>query len=299
MNHALIEIGSNSIKFYMIDNKKNILFDENSITKLGKSLNKENLLSTESMKLSLKVIKKYYNKAIKYNASKIDIIATMALRKAKNSLEFSKKVKNITSIDLEIISGEKEAQLSYLATISSIKNLPQNFIIFDTGGGSTEFIFVYNKNISKKISIDIGSVTLTENYLNNINIVDKEILGLLKKYIKKTLKYSLNLKNKEYKTLIGIGGTVTTISAINHKMEKYDSEIINNSKISLKEINKQIKLFSNFTLKEREKIIGLQPKRADIILAGALIVETILEIFNIDQLIVSDRGLRQGFFVNR
>ena len=82
-------------------------------------------------------------------------------------------------------------------------------------------------------------------------------------------------------------------------MEKYDSEIINNSKISLKEINKQIKLFSNFTLKEREKIIGLQPKRADIILAGALIVETILEIFNIDQLIVSDRGLRQGFFVNR
>lgn len=108
-----------------------------------------------------------------------------------------------------------------------------------------------------------------------------------------------NIPEKKANILIGIGGTVTSMGAVMHKMLKYDPDIIQGSQLTLAEVNKQITMYQRKTIEERKEIPGLQPKRADVILAGAGIIKTIMDIFKIDSFTISDRGLRHGLMFDR
>jgi exopolyphosphatase/guanosine-5'-triphosphate,3'-diphosphate pyrophosphatase len=111
--------------------------------------------------------------------------------------------------------------------------------------------------------------------------------------------FSEKITEKKADYLIGIGGTVTSMGAVMHKMVKYDPKIIQGSQMSLEEVKRQIELYQNKTIEERKQIPGLQPKRADVILAGAGIINAIMEIFEIDSFTISDRGLRHGLMFDK
>ncbi|MDY6915553.1 MAG: Ppx/GppA phosphatase family protein [Candidatus Cloacimonadota bacterium] len=293
-NYAVLDIGTNSIKFYAfsIENKKvKTIVDTNNISRLGEGLAKTGKISETAMKRNIKALKEFQIEAQKYNVEKIIAVGTMCLRTAENSDEFIEKVKEELGLKIKVIEGQEEARISYLAVLSTIGKTNKDLCVFDTGGGSTEFIFGEGSELKNRVSLNLGAVYLTENFLKSDPVKPEEVEEMIS-YMKDFFYKHLNLRNPEI--LIGIGGTVTSMGAIKHKMTKYDPSIIQGTKLTINEISELMELFRSKTIEERKQIPGLQPKRADVILAGAGIVKTIMELFQIDSFTISDRGLRHG-----
>lgn len=296
---AIMDIGTNSIKFYLAaveGGQVDVIADTNNIVRLGEGLQQTGTISPAAMDRNLRALTEFKNVARKNGAEEIVAVGTMCLRKAANATEFIDRARDELDLDIQVIPGEEEARLSYMAVLSTVGSDVNNVVVFDTGGGSTEFIFGQGKDIEKRFSIDIGAVEPTERFLKSDPVTGRELDEMLS-FIKEYLVDHGVEGSPEH--LIGIGGTVTTMGAVMHQMADYDPEIIQGSRLDSGEITRQIELYSGKTIDERRKITGLQPKRADVILAGAGILKSILEIFGCNSLTVSDRGLRHGLLFDR
>ncbi|MCF7857710.1 MAG: Ppx/GppA family phosphatase [Candidatus Cloacimonetes bacterium] len=293
-NYAILDIGTNSIKFFIFSIENGVvktLIDINNNSRLGEGMAKTGKISETAMTRNIEALGEFQQQAQKYNVEEITAVGTMCLRKAENSREFIEKVKKELGLEIKVIKGEEEARLSYLAVLSTIGKTNKYLCVFDTGGGSTEFIFSEGTELNNRISLNLGAVYPTEKFLLSDPVTSKELKEMLS-YMKDFFQERLNLRSPEI--LIGIGGTVTSMGAVKHKMTKYDPKIIQGSKLCLVEINQLIELFRSKTIEERKQIPGLQAKRAEVILAGAGIVKTIMDIFQINSITISDRGLRHG-----
>jgi len=293
-NYAILDIGTNSIKFFAfgIENGKvKTLIDTNNISRLGEGMAKTGKISETAMLRNIAALKEFQQQAEEYNVEEITAVGTMCLRTAQNSAEFIDKVKKQLGLKIKVIKGEEEARLSYLAVLSTIGKTSKDLCVFDTGGGSTEFIFGEGTELKNRISLNLGAVHPTEKFLLSDPVTKEEQQKMLD-YMKDFFEQKLDSRSPEI--LIGIGGTVTSMGAVKHKMTKYDPKIIQGTKLSLIEINQLMELFRSKTIEQRKQLPGLQPKRADVILAGAGIVKTVMEIFQIDSFTISDRGLRHG-----
>jgi len=297
--YAILDIGTNSIKFFLfsIENgKSTTIIDTNNISRLGEGLLKTGLISDVAMDRNIEALRKFMKSAEEENVKEITAVGTMCLRTAKNSDVFLTKVKNELGLTIKVIPGEEEARLSYLAVLSTIGNKDKNVVVFDTGGGSTEFIFGRGTELNDRISLNLGAVHPTEEFLISDPVTDEEIKKMQDHMM---AFFSEKITDKRADYLIGIGGTVTSMGAVMHKMVKYDPKIIQGSQMSLEEVKRQIDLYKDKTIEERKQITGLQPKRADVILAGAGIINTIIEIFKISSFTISDRGLRHGLMFDK
>ncbi|RLC54622.1 MAG: Ppx/GppA family phosphatase [Candidatus Cloacimonadota bacterium] len=297
--YAILDIGTNSIKFFLfsIENgESTTIIDTNNISRLGEGLLKTGIISDDAMNRNINALREFMKSAEEENVKEITAVGTMCLRTAKNSDVFLTKVKDELGLVIKVIPGEEEARLSYLAVLSTIGNTDKNVVVFDTGGGSTEFIFGKGANLNNRISLNLGAVHPTEEFLLSDPVTNTE-LKKMQDYMMAFFSKKITDKGADY--LIGIGGTVTSMGAVMHKLVKYDPKIIQGSQMSLEEVKKQIDLYKNKTIEERKQIPGLQPKRADVILAGAGIINTIMEIFKIDSFTISDRGLRHGLMFDK
>lgn len=297
--YAILDIGTNSIKFFLfsIENGKlTTIIDTNNISRLGEGLLKTGIISDEAMERNIEALRGFMKSAKEENVKEITAVGTMCLRTANNSDVFLKKAKEELGLTIKVIPGEEEARLSYLAVLSTIGNTDKNVVVFDTGGGSTEFIFGKGANLNNRISLNLGAVHPTEEFLVSDPVTNDE-LKKMQDHMMDFFSEKITEKKADY--LIGIGGTVTSMGAVMHKMVKYDPKIIQGSQMSLEEVKRQIELYQNKTIEERKQIPGLQPKRADVILAGAGIINAIMEIFEIDSFTISDRGLRHGLMFDK
>ncbi|MBT3755104.1 MAG: Ppx/GppA family phosphatase [Candidatus Cloacimonetes bacterium] len=297
--YAILDIGTNSIKFFLfsIENGKlTTIIDTNNISRLGEGLLKTGIISDEAMDRNIEALRGFMKSAKEENVKEITAVGTMCLRTANNSDVFLKKAKEELGLTIKVIPGEEEARLSYLAVLSTIGNTDKNVVVFDTGGGSTEFIFGKGANLNNRISLNLGAVHPTEEFLVSDPVTNDE-LKKMQDHMMDFFSEKITEKKADY--LIGIGGTVTSMGAVMHKMVKYDPKIIQGSQMSLEEVKRQIELYQNKTIEERKQIPGLQPKRADVILAGAGIINAIMEIFEIDSFTISDRGLRHGLMFDK
>ena len=293
-----IDIGTNSCRLLIAEVEKdneNITFKKEiykdlEIVKLGEDVNKNKFLKEEAIERTLKCLKKYREIIDKYSIEEKNIIcfATSATRDANNRDYFIKKVYDETKIKINCISGEEEAYINFKGVISSFdKDFKDNILVFDIGGGSTEFTLGNINGIKKKISLNIGSVRITEKFFldNGIYNYCEENRLKAKEWIKENLKELEDFK-KEYFTLIGVAGTTTTQVSVREKMEVYDSEKIHLSNLTSKEINDNLSLFIKKI--NNEEIKGLDQKRKDVIIGGTIILKEILEFFGKDFIIVSE-----------
>ena len=293
---AIIDIGSNSIKFFVgelaEDKTIKTVLDTNDIARLGEGLDATGLISDEAMARNVASVAAFAAKAKELGADQIVSVGTMALRKAWNSDIFVKKVKEACGVDVNIIPGEEEARLSYLAILSGLPlDKDANLVVFDTGGGSTEFIFGKGTEMIKRFSVNLGAVRITENYLKSDPVTPDEVKAAIAQIDKEFAEAGVEGRPKQ---LVGMGGTVTSMGAVKHKMVKYDPAVIQGSKLLKKDIEDQIAEYSKRTVEQRKELPGLQPKRADVILAGACILKVITDRLGADGLTISDRGLRHG-----
>ena len=292
--YTILDIGTNSIKFFVagIENQHIKVFEDiNNISRLGEGLYKTGKISEEAIQRNIVALKEFLEIAKKYKSDQVITVGTMGLRTAKNAQEFITKVKEELGLKIKVLSGEDEARFSYFATISTLSINDKDILVFDTGGGSTEFIYGKGDMIKERFSLNIGAVQPTEEYLKSdpVTVEEWEELNTtISEFLEK------NFPDRKVDQIVGIGGTVTSMGAIKHEMKKYDAETIQGSELTLDDVQHQIKMFREKTIQQRKEIVGLQPKRADVILAGATIVMNILLLNNKDRFILSDRGLRHG-----
>lgn len=291
---AVIDVGTNSIKFHAAKKKADgsleTVLDQNDIARLGEGLRETGLIAPEALERNALSVAAFAEKAKELGAVP-EIVGTMALRTAKNAADFASRVKELTGLDVRIIPGEEEARLSYLAVLSGLPLAGGELVTFDTGGGSTEFVYGKGTEMVRKFSIPLGAVRITEEFFADDPVRPGSVDAAVKE-IRSSLTGGGVLGSPE--VIVGMGGTVTSLASVKFKMETYDPDVVQGSVLTLAELKDMVAMFASMTLEERKGVTGLQPKRADVILAGTCIVCAILELLGASSFTVSDRGLRHG-----
>ena len=218
----------------------------------------------------------------RYKVAKIFAIGTKALRIAKNRDVFLRECTKI-GLTPKIISGKEEARLAYLG--GTYDTRVNNTAVIDIGGGSTEVVYCNPK------SFPVGAVTLTEKFMKSDPPTNLEIINM-RGYIIKRIQRINNIK---VKTLIGVGGTITTLAAINNK----SFTNIHKTILPQAQIKNIFEKLSTMPIIKRRKIKGLTPKRADIIIAGTLILMEAMKILRTEKVIVSTKGIRHGLLIDK
>ncbi|MFN3603485.1 MAG: Ppx/GppA phosphatase family protein [Leptonema sp. (in: bacteria)] len=289
---ASIDIGTNS--FHMIIAKKNdnqqieILDREKIIVRLGEGSGDYDFISKEAEDRAIEALKNFKEIARKYKAT-IQAVATSAVREAKNQEDFLKRVKREVNINVKVISGAEEGRLIYLGVLRAIPAYDKNVLLIDIGGGSTEILL---GNSGKPIfirSLKLGAVRLTEKYFKN-GILTSSKLQEAKKFIENFI-YDVYLEYQQqgipYDIVIGSSGTVKTLNELIHQNKK--------DFFLKKEFDQILEIILNYdTTSKRKKKLGIEEYRADILPAGALILNSFLEIFGIQKIHYSPYALREG-----
>jgi len=298
--YAVIDVGTNSVKFNISerldDGTWRTLVDRAEITRLGEGLEQTGEISSQAMGRTVTAIATMAAEAKEKQVTAIAAVGTMGLRTARNSQQFIDAVEQRCGIRIEIIPGEEEGRLAYLAVKSGLGLAEGSLAVFDTGGGSTQFTFGRGADASERFSLNVGAVRYTEVYTLG-GIVPPQQLSAALAAIATDLARLDNRPSPD--VLVGMGGAITNIAAVKHQLAKYDPSIIQGSVLERAEIERQIELYRTKSLDDRRTVVGLQPKRADVILAGACIVKTVMDKLRKDKLSVSDRGLRHGLLIDR
>ncbi|HEY6365516.1 MAG TPA: Ppx/GppA phosphatase family protein [Candidatus Binatia bacterium] len=302
---GFIDIGTNTILCLIAELKSDgsfdIIDDLAEITRLGQGVDRAGEISPEGEERSLQVLRHYLERCRRLNVEEIIAVGTSALRDARNSAEVRARFKAQLGFEVRVISGNEEAAYSFLAIQKGLALAGQELLVVDVGGGSTEFIRGNAAGISQAVSINIGTVRLTEQFLhsdpvrkeeceNMIRVIEKELARLPDPWLR---------DGGAALTLVGIAGTFTTLSAIERKLLRYAHGEIHGSRLTLSEVRRQVALFQGKTIEERKAIPGLEPKRADVMLAGATLIERIMTAFHSERVIVSDQGVRYGLLHER
>jgi exopolyphosphatase/guanosine-5'-triphosphate,3'-diphosphate pyrophosphatase len=226
----------------------------------------------------------------------IAAVGTAGLRIAANGNAVVAAIQERAGIHVEVISGEEESRLAYLAATSGLGFKSGGLVVFDTGGGSSQFTFGHDSVVAERFSVDVGAARYTERYgLDGAVSLDTlhEAMAAI----------SADLSRIEGRPtpdeLVAMGGAVTNITAVKHGLATYDPPVIQGTVLDRAEVDRQIEVYRSRDADARRTIIGLQPKRAEVILAGACIVRTVMEKLGKESLRVSDRGLRHGVLAER
>ena len=298
--YSVIDVGTNSVKFHVAerldDGSWRKVVDRADVTRLGEGLQETGDISAAAIDRTVAAIAGMADEAKRHHAVSLVAVGTMGMRAAANSDAFIALVRERTGVTIEVIAGEEEGRLAYLAVKSGLGLTEGRLVIFDTGGGSTQFTFGHGAIVDEQYSLNIGAVRLTDQY------------GLGAAISRPELESALDSIEREFSrldgmappaALVGMGGAVTNMTAVMHGLTTYDPEIVQGSLLTRHEVDRQLELYRSRDVEARRQIPGLQPKRADVILAGACVVRTVMAKLGCDALTVSDRGLRHGLLVDR
>lgn len=294
---AVIDIGTNSIKLYVAERASDgslvSVVDRSNVARLGEGMGDTVILQPEAIERNAQAVADFAELARVSGAKEIVAVGTMALRAAKNAVDFASAVRNLSGIEVRVIPGEEEAELAYLAVLSGIGVSGGRLAVCDVGGGSAEFIFGGDAGIDRRLSINLGAARVSDEYLAS-DPPGPEQVEIAMSFVIDTLLANRVDAARPVDRLIGIGGTVTSMGSVKLKMEQYDPDLIQGAALTRDDVDELIRLFCSMPLGDRRKIVGLQPKRAEVIIGGACIVRGIMQCLGANELTMSDRGLRHG-----
>lgn len=296
---AAIDIGTNTTRLLIADLYPNGTFEEvfssRITTRLGEGLSKCSLLDKTAVYRTINALTIYSENIKKYDCSKVRAVATSAVREAKNRDIFVERVKNKTGLHIEIINQKEEARLATKGVLKGLKEIPGKALIFDIGGGSTEYILSDKNDHPIKIAgLLMGTVHLTENHLKSdpINMIE---LQSLRNEVKKKLRHvEQELGNVQDFMLIGTAGTHTQFAALDLDLFPYDPVAINGHKMTFPIIEKIFNELKSKTVEERKAISAMEQGREDLIIAGGIVLMESMKILKKDEITISDFGLREG-----
>jgi len=300
-NIASIDIGSNTARLLILestgDQKFNLLVSKRNITRLGEGIDTQGKLTEHRMQTTLKVLSRFRQICLENGDPPLFAVATSAVREASNGQEFVRLAKKETGIDIKIITWEEEARLTLEGVYWKIPHENRRVITFDIGGGSTEFILSEGENIKDFCSTSLGVVRLTEKFITQHPVDEKEYRSL-QNHLQDELQ---TVKNKLPaflpELLIGTAGTVTTLAALKGNIYPYDPEKIHGSTFSRPEAESILDDLKGKSLSQRLLLKPMEPGREDLIIAGTAIVLETMRVFGCEILTVSEYSLREGLIL--
>ncbi|WOX47029.1 hypothetical protein R2B70_12415 [Aeromonas sp. XH] len=298
--YAVIDAGTNSIKFHVgersIDGKWRTVVDRAEMTRLGEGLSQGGRIIEAAIERTIAAIASMVGEANQHGVRAIAAVGTAGLRIASNGGDVVDAIRARTGIHIEVISGEEESRMAYLAAKVGLGLNRGSLVVFDTGGGSSQFTFGHDAVVDTRFSVNVGAVSYTERFG-----LDRAVSPEVLREVMAAISADLSRLDGHLvpDALAGMGGAVTNITAVMHRLATYDPVVVQGSIVDRGELDRQIELYRSRDADARRAIVGLQPKRAEVILAGACVVRTIMEKLGKDSFTVSDRGLRHGVLAER
>jgi exopolyphosphatase/guanosine-5'-triphosphate,3'-diphosphate pyrophosphatase len=301
---AFIDIGTNSIRLILVRLNPNhsytVLRQEKEVVRLGENEFRSNQLQPEAIGRAVLVCKKFTELAKSFGAGEIIAVATSAAREAKNQAEFLERLKNQAKLEVRVIPGKEEARLIYLGVSSGVHIGKRKAIFIDIGGGSTEIAIGDQFQQYYVDSFELGAIRLTAMFIKDGGIapVPQDEYARMKLYIKKRIfKTAQFMKSARIECAFGSSGTIINLAEIAMNMRER-CEVGRKPVLCYKDLRKVVSILCTLSLDERKKIPGINPERADIIVGGAAILETIMEEFGLLEITVSDRGIVHGMLMD-
>jgi exopolyphosphatase/guanosine-5'-triphosphate,3'-diphosphate pyrophosphatase len=304
---AAIDVGTNSVLLTIaVATPEGLLteVERATITRLGEGVDRTRRLSPSAEERTLACLEAYAELLAERNVDAVALVGTSALRDAAGGEHFIRRAREIVGTELEVISGRREAELTFRGSVSGL-SVEGPVTVYDIGGGSTEIIHGFFGprsdagassrgrvvRIDAATSLDVGSVRLTERHVTNDPPSETE-LDAVREDVRGELAALAPLP--PHSKLIGVAGTVTTLAALDQKLDPYDAERVHGSALSASALERLVAELAVLPLSVRQTLPGLEPRRADVIVAGSVLTLEILRWAGARETLVSDRGVRWG-----
>lgn len=274
------------------------LRSDRRILRLGQGVDRDRVLHHEAMARVIETLKEWRRLIDRDQADALTAVATSAVRDAANRDEFLDRVKREVGVEVELITGEEEARRTMLGIRSGLPPGVTNMLALDIGGGSTEFILDRPGQAPKVRSTDIGVVRLSERLLLHDPPTEEEVRPARDLVARETRAAVLGMGNFQEATFVGTAGTITTLAAMAQQLPAYEPARIHNYVLKLATVQSLDRELRSRTKAQRRGMPGLESGREDVIVAGALILQTVMETLGCSECLVSDLGLREGVLID-
>jgi len=298
---AVIDVGTNSVKFHIAeqhaDGSWRRVVDRAEITRLGEGMLESGEISRDAIQRTVAAITGMVDEARGHHVRAIAAVGTAGVRSARNRDAFVAAAEAATGVRVDPISGDEESRIAYLAVRADL-HLPEAamLVAFDTGGGSSQFTFGRGADVVESFSVDVGALRYTERF-GLAGAVSSETLSAALDAISSDLHRLEGRSSPDI--LVGMGGAITNMTAVKLGLDPYDPDAVQGATLERSDVDAQIQRYRTLDAAARRSITGLQPNRAEVILAGACIVRTVMDELRQERLTVSDRGLRHGVLLAR
>ncbi|MEU0165576.1 Ppx/GppA phosphatase family protein [Streptomyces iakyrus] len=303
---AAVDCGTNSIRLLVADAEPATgelvdLDRRMTIVRLGQGVDRTGRLAPEALQRTFAACREYAGIIKEHGAERLRFVATSASRDAENRDEFVRGVLDILGVEPEVITGDQEAAFSFTGATKELAggdHLPKPYLVVDIGGGSTEFV-VGDDRVRAARSVDIGCVRMTERHLVRDGEVSdpptEEQIAAMRADIEAALDLAeQTVPLREARTLVGLAGSVTTVSAIAQELPEYDSQAIHHSRVSHDRVREITEWLLRSTHAERAAVPSMHPGRVDVIGAGALVLLSIMERIGAQEVVVSEHDILDG-----
>jgi exopolyphosphatase / guanosine-5'-triphosphate,3'-diphosphate pyrophosphatase len=294
---GIMDIGSNSIRLVIYERNAygayRVITEHKNSARLSERIGPDGILHSKDILSIVPILAHYAILCEAYHVTTVRIAATAAIRNATNSQEIVRVLEEQTGLSIEVLSGTEEARFGFLGVINTIDI--QDGIIVDIGGGSTEVTLFRNRKLLQSISFPFGSVNTTRQYTINGMPTDTEAANIRQMVMEAVAAHPW-ISDSPDLPVIGLGGTIRALGKMSQKWYKHSLPLAHNYKLQPGELDFFLKLLSPLTIDKRKRIDGLSKDRADLIVPGLLILNTLFEAVKASQLIISGSGLRDGLF---
>jgi exopolyphosphatase / guanosine-5'-triphosphate,3'-diphosphate pyrophosphatase len=295
---AAIDLGTNTVRLLVVEasgSRWRTLHEEQRVTRLGEGQAAAGALQPIPMARTAATVAEFVRQALSLGADDVRIVATSAVREAANGSEFAALVRSLAGRELHVITGEEEARLTLLGVSDGLPTLGGSFLLFDVGGGSTEFVVARAGTCVALLSLRLGVVELAERFLDP-GPVDREQYRAMSAEIEARLAAGLtrDVLHHGAHTLVGSAGTVTTLAALDQGLEAYDADRVHGHRLTREAIETLQARLGALGFEERAALPCLEPGRADLIVPGSAICLAIMDALEFKDMVVSDRALREG-----
>ncbi|HJR18807.1 MAG TPA: Ppx/GppA phosphatase family protein [Actinomycetota bacterium] len=291
---AAIDVGTNSVRLYvaeLADGKRIEVERDLVITRMGEGVDASGSLGDDALRRTVEAVADYHRHARDAEADVVRIAATSAVRDSHDRDRFVAAVRDATGVVPEILTGEQEARCSFLGAVDELEG-PGPFLVVDVGGGSTEFVRG-SRTVEAWISLDVGSVRLTERHIRHDPPSEEELAG-----VGRDADAAVDQAKKAVgdgpANLVGLAGTATTLAAVSLGLRDYDRDRIHHAALGIDEIGRITAELGRMTNDQRRRLPVMPPGREDVIVAGAVILLRVMEGFGSSEMIVSESDLLDG-----
>lgn len=298
MRVAAIDVGTNSTRllvaegwgggFRPIDRRM-------IVTRLGEGVDRNRALSQEALERTLLTVAEYAATCGEYGVERIRVTGTSAVRDARNRDDFFDGIQKLTGRPPELLSGEAEARTTFLGALSDLA-AGSPALVVDIGGGSTELIYGVEEP-EALVSLDIGCVRLFERHLHSDPPSAKELEAL-----RAEVRDALGDAHKQLEVpagarLVGVAGTVTQLAQLETGLPVYDPDVTHHMVLSHGDVRRLVRRLESLSLSQRRRVKGLEPGRADVILAGGELLVAVMETFDSAEVLVSEKDILDGLVI--